>query len=366
MMRRSSRQIVAILAAVFLTAATDGQVIRLRPAATVTSPVVRLSDVAEITAVQDARVQALGGVLLARAPLAGGEGRVTLDRVADRLERLGEDLSALLLTGSRTCVITRAAARARSVDPTATAAEEAADAPATVIPLAQRRTLEEAIRRFLAHRATEHGAALQVAFRPTDRMLVQLTESAGRFEISARSSRTLGTIPLTVVIPVVRGRSQELRLTVEAYLLRQQVVARRALPKEHVLAAEDLRVVSARVVQPDDRIASAVEDVAGSVMTSSLAAGEAVRIDRLKRPALIRRGDVVTVTYHRGSLTVKTVAWASEEASLGDSVKLRSTRRGKETFTAVCTGARAARIDHDRPGSLRSVGAPPGRDGRHG
>ncbi len=358
MMRRSTQQF-AIVWALLLSATAGGQVIRLRAAAVVDAPVVRLADVARIAISQDGKMPAIGRVLVARAPRVGAKKRLTLHRIEDRLERLGYDLSAVLLTGSRVCVITRtAAAKAKAAVPAESAVDAIVSASASAIPLAQRRTLEQAIRRHLIGRAKHGGEALRIDFRSTDRMLLQLTESVGRFAISTRHGRTLGTVPLTINVPVAEGKAQQLKIIAEVYLLRQRVVARRALAKGRVLTAADVQVVSQRVTRPDDRIATALNGgVVGTVLSSPLAAGEAVRLDRLKRPALIRRGDAVTVVYLRGRLSVKTIAWATRDAALGEQVRLRSARRSKETFSAVCTGPRSARIDFGHPGSLRSVGA---------
>lgn len=346
MMRRSTQQF-AIVLALFLSATAGGQVIRLRADAVVDAPVVCLADVAQITISQDGKMSAIGRVLVARAPRVGAKKRLTLYRIEDRLERLGYDLSALLLTGSRVCVVTRSASKA--VAKTVAAEESGVDAvvsaSASAIPLAQRRTLEQAIRQYLIGRAKQGGEALQVDFRSTDRMLLRLTESVGRFAISTRQGRTLGAVPLTIDIPVAEGKAQHLKITAEVYLLQQQVVARRALGKGRVLTAADVQVVSQRVTRPDDRIATALKGVVGTVISSPLAAGDAVRLDRLKRPALIRRGDAVTVVYLRGRLSVKTIAWATRDAALGEQVTLRSARRSKKTFSAVCTGPRSAKID---------------------
>ncbi len=349
MMRRSTQQF-AVVWALLLSATAGGQVIRLRAAAVVDAPVVRLADVARIAISQDGKMPAIGRVLVARAPRVGAKKRLTLHRIEDRLERLGYDLSAVLLTGSRVCVITRtAAAKAKAAVPAESAVDAIVSASASAIPLAQRRTLEQAIRRHLIGRAKHGGEALRIDFRSTDRMLLQLTESVGRFAISTRHGRTLGTVPLTINVPVAEGKAQQLKIIAEVYLLRQRVVARRALAKGRVLTAADVQVVSQRVTRPDDRIATALNGgVVGTVLSSPLAAGEAVRLDRLKRPALIRRGDAVTVVYLRGRLSVKTIAWATRDAALGEQVRLRSARRSKETFSAVCTGPRSAEIDFGR------------------
>jgi flagella basal body P-ring formation protein FlgA len=93
-----------------------------------------------------------------------------------------------------------------------------------------------------------------------------------------------------------------------------------------------------------------------------VAAGEPIRLDRLERPALIHRGDHVTLVYRKGALRIKTIAWAAEDAALGQRVRLRLTRRGKDYVTAVCTAARTAAIQAPGDGSVHAAGGGPGEE----
>jgi flagella basal body P-ring formation protein FlgA len=350
MMRRSTQQIAAAtILALLLTASAGGQVIHLRATAAVAAPVVRLGDVAEIVTDDPDRAEALAGVLLSRAPLDGQESRVDIERVSERLGRLGYDLSAMLLSGNRSCIVTRAAAA-----PVAQPGPEANLAVPETIPPSQRRTLGAALRQFLTERAGPSAGELRIEFAATDRMLLQLTETVGRFEISARGGRTLGEVPLAIEVPTAEGNPHRLRITASVYLVQVQVVARRALAKGAVLAAEDVQCREALVTRVEGRVARTVDEVVGAATSDALEAGEPIRTDRIERPALIHRGDAVTVTWQRGALRIKTVAYAAADAALGERVQLSLDHRGKDAFIAVCSGPHAARIDADsaavRPG----------------
>lgn len=85
------------------------------------------------------------------------------------------------------------------------------------------------------------------------------------------------------------------------------------------------------------------EEVIGMAATRRLAANQPLDLRTLRRPIVVRRGDLVTVTSKAPGVRVETVARAVEDAALGDLVLLESLVNRKK-YAAHVTGAKLAEV----------------------
>ena len=105
------------------------------------------------------------------------------------------------------------------------------------------------------------------------------------------------------------------------------VTAARPIARGAVIRAEDLTVTSA-----DHAAWGALGDPADAVgMTTrrAIAAGVPVRADALARPALVRRGDPVTLRAAGPGFSVEMAGTASADAAEGDAVAAVNATTGK-------------------------------------
>jgi flagella basal body P-ring formation protein FlgA len=84
----------------------------------------------------------------------------------------------------------------------------------------------------------------------------------------------------------------------------------------------------------------------GQVLRRAVAPGEVIRLAALESPALVHRGQDVSVRTVRGSVVVTTIARARHDAGQGEIVELESKDRSDRRFTARVAGpGRAVMID---------------------
>jgi flagella basal body P-ring formation protein FlgA len=124
------------------------------------------------------------------------------------------------------------------------------------------------------------------------------------------------------------------RVSAQVDLYGPVVVAAKSLPRRHVLAAEDLKVVRARLNQARGTV-SDPEEVVGLRTRSAVNMGAALRINRLERTPLIKRGDVVQMICRRGQLKVVAKGRAEETGYRDGSIKLTNLASDREVYGKV-------------------------------
>ena len=152
------------------------------------------------------------------------------------------------------------------------------------------------------------------------------------------------------------------------------VVAGRTLERGEVIRPMDVEL---RVVPPQqlpiaqrkrESWAESLDDVVGLEVTRPFQSGQALDVAALRRPLLVRRGEVVTVLARAEGVQVKTSARAMEQGALGDLITLQVVD-SRERYTARVIGQQKAEVyasgvvvpaipiaGTPRPQSIKSMG----------
>jgi flagella basal body P-ring formation protein FlgA len=303
--------LVVLAALLGAAAASEGVVVTLRPTARVAAERALLADVATIVADQPT-VELLGGVTVQELPDLG-ERTIDAAQVRSLIARLvpGRPLAvsgacalnraALVVTPERFAVVAEAAVRAK------------AGSEARVV---------------VARRAAE---------------VVVPDDAASPIEIVADPliDDPLGEVP--VRLRVLRaGREIGRGLAVlHVAVLRDQVVAARALRAGTVVGLDDLRV-EAREARPGDAANPAtVEAVLGWVVRADVSPGTPLtRRVAMPQPA-VRGGRAVELLYLQGQLAIAAPGIALGDGAIGDLIQVRRASDNRAVAAKVVADGRA-------------------------
>lgn len=102
------------------------------------------------------------------------------------------------------------------------------------------------------------------------------------------------------------------------------VAASRPIQKGDILRATDVSLTQVKSKRNDDFVFDSIEDVIGKQATRPIAIGHAIDSRHVRRPLLVRRGEVVTVYARSAGIQVRTNGRALEDGSQGDLVSVES------------------------------------------
>ena len=125
-----------------------------------------------------------------------------------------------------------------------------------------------------------------------------------------------GVCRISVAADAAEGPIEaELRVRLDAYP--EAVASRATLRRGHVITADDLMLVPVPPDQWHDAYVGAPDSLVGQEVASPVRSGQPIRLGDVRRPILVRRGDLVEVWVNGGGVTVTTNA-----KSLGEGGKM--------------------------------------------
>lgn len=143
--------------------------------------------------------------------------------------------------------------------------------------------------------------------------------------------RCAGPKPWKIFVPV--------RLVIYQSVL----VAARVLPKDSFLSAEDLVLAERDTSRMNYGYLVRLEDAVGQRLRRSLALGDALTPGNLETPALITRGQHVTLEARGRGLTVRMAGVAEADGIRGQIIPVKNLRSG-EKVQAVVRSAKAVEV----------------------
>jgi flagella basal body P-ring formation protein FlgA len=252
--------------------------------------------------------RALAGVTVMAAPRLGGTSRVDASRLKALL-RQAELPAATSVLLPQEVEVSRASQK---------------------VPAAR---VGEIFRQALARRlAKMPGEADVHSVRPGRELVLPAGELGHR--VRFLGNRLTGLVAGRVELLVDGKPAASRRVSAQVDLYGPVVVAAKSLPRRHVLARDDLKVVRARLNQVRGAVGDAAE-VVGLRTRSAVPLGEPLKITRLERTPLIKRGDVVQMICQRGKLKVVAKGRAEETGYRDSSIKLTNLASDREVYGKV-------------------------------
>ncbi|MDH7944871.1 flagellar basal body P-ring formation chaperone FlgA [Pseudohongiella sp. SYSU M77423] len=110
---------------------------------------------------------------------------------------------------------------------------------------------------------------------------------------------------------------------------REIAVSSRALERGVRINPPDVVLEERDVSQIRGQILESTESVVGQVLRRSLRPGDALTLDILEAPTLVRRGDTVVLTASRGSVSIRHTGTAMQDGQQGRQIPVRNDRSGR-------------------------------------
>jgi flagella basal body P-ring formation protein FlgA len=324
------RYALAMLLALAAAGPASGAEVTLRRQAKLTGSVVRLGDVADLSAAEATVIDELAAVPLCPAPAPGRPQYLGAAQLRDLLAASGVDVSHLRMRGADAVAI--------SVAPIESADSDGPQAPAT-------RPSREAVSSHAAAAITQYlreqtGHDLWNVTVDADSDLVDaywkqganLTVSGGKAPwIGRQRFAVTGTGP---------SRQTPAYATVER--LEMIAFATRTIAKGDFLRAADVALRPHTGSVPALAFRS-LDAIIGKEAVQAIRPEAMLLASHVRAPLLVRRGELVQVRARATGVLITTYATAQQDGSLGDLVQVQSLE-GKERFVARVSGPQELEI----------------------
>lgn len=327
--------------------------VRIWPTAVVSDRDVTLKDVAEFVDYSRDERGRLEATIVSPSPCEGGEMLLTIEDVRRALVEGGANPAEVRLLGASRCKVLRPLGAPRRSSPPkhpAANAERAqhkanrvssvnaeptrAESPRTV------RTLEFAVREFLAARLSELPGRVDVRFSRANRSDLALPAESHHFDIRAASPVQPGLVMLEAKAHSADGSVRAIPLVAEVAVMREVVVARRPINRGRKIESADLAVQERRFTEAADIGLTDMFAAVGQRARDFIPVGAMVTSGSIEAAPVVERGDVVTIWIRRGGVVVKASGRVQQAGGLGDVVSVRrdGTKRKQDLVEAVVTG----------------------------
>ena len=136
------------------------------------------------------------------------------------------------------------------------------------------------------------------------------------------------------------GPGSERSLAVRLSWSRPAVVAARPVERGKVLDRDDVTVQSVRILRSTP-LASAVEDVLGTVARRNLSAGEPIALNLFSSAPIIQRGDPVIISVRKAGFRIEVRGEALDAGCEGESIRVRNLQSRKVIQAVAVAPGRA-------------------------
>ena len=275
--------------------------VRLKPSTAVRGLDVTIGELCELPA-NDAAATALGQIRFGKAPVLGFSRTIARSEIVQRIAATGIDLSTLVFSGADEIVV-----------------------QPVQIEIAAQDLLDAATNALQAQLAIEGGDVEIEA--PRQMRHVQAPPGRASQDLSARVRGTR-TGPNSAVVDVdvlVDGESWK-KIPVQFKLVRFQQVLKTlgTLRAGTPLGPDNIELAREPVDQAPGLFLARFEQVDNMIAARNLAAGQRMTLVDIAPPAVIQRGEVVTVVLTHGRVKVTAKAMANHDAPLGGRITLTS------------------------------------------
>jgi flagella basal body P-ring formation protein FlgA len=249
-------------------------------------------------------------------------------------------------------------AAAKAAAPTEAAVPAAAERPAArraAVEAKAYRSLRDYLVAEVAERLNTPVDQLQFHFNPADEKVLNLAEPHFEFNVNPPRNRNLGEVTWDVTI-VADGTSQKTSLTANVKAWQSQLVVDKPLGYRQIIREDDL--VDRRTLV--DRIGEdplvTREQVVGQMAGRELRLGTVLTAKLIDPVILVKSGQLVSITLTQGTIRAKSVARATEQGTLGQTIRVRN-EVTNNSFDVVVTGQQTARLPASGATDRRGVAA---------
>ena len=315
--------LVACAVSVTLGTLAGAAEIRLRTEARPEGSVVRLADVAEVFADDLQQGESLSAMDLCPAPAPGTRQFLRVREIQDALTRRGINLVVHRFSGASQVIVlgpknsSKALPRRLSKSSVDQAEQAVADAVA----------------RFLAEQGiADESCKIDVALDENQTRLIAAAKSPLGCEGAPIASA--GAQQFTISLETVQGPTSFV-VTCQVTMPPGVVVATRAVSRGAIVRPADVQVQRIKSGSQRDDAFRTLDDVVGKEAVRGIAVGQVLDPQYVRKPLMVRKGEVVTLVARAEGLQVRTTARAREDGGQGDLINVELLRDRKSLLARV-------------------------------
>jgi flagella basal body P-ring formation protein FlgA len=150
----------------------------------------------------------------------------------------------------------------------------------------------------------------------------------------------------SLLVAAESGGKEQARLWIRAdvRVFEDVVVSSQALASQEIVRDGDVRLERREVSGLHARPFYRIDDVVGQQVARAIQVNETLTQKKLERPAVMRRGNAVTLLYDTGALRVETPGIAEENGRINELIQVKNSSSGKLLRGKVLDG-RMVRIN---------------------
>jgi flagella basal body P-ring formation protein FlgA len=277
---------------------------------------IKLGSIATLEGADPLTLRRLGQLWFGQAPGIGEKKIITQETVKLRLRQAGMNLREISFVGPGSVAVNRAT---QVVSPEA------------IVETAQTLLIERL-----------QGDSL-IEITPVQRPPEQLLP-AGRLMLRALPKGEIAAlVPMVVEISVDGVLQRQVPLTLRVDRSQLVVVATRPIRRLASLSADDLRLEKRLISGLPAGPLARIGDALGFVTSREIRGGEVLSTKLIQLPALVKRGEVVTLIVEGQGLSISALGQAKEEGQRGQMIRVMNLSSKKELYGRV-EGERQVRI----------------------
>lgn len=298
----------------------------------------------------DSTVQApLESAVVKIAPRPGERLVVTTEDVRRTLQRNGVNLASVLLTGATKCEVSRSPHHDTGSNQNRQRTDNVDSARSATIAthpdaVAETKLLDR-VRATFAARLLRYGGKPEIRVGLSGKGGFVAPGEEYTIAIRVRGDRWTGRmIKARVDVFVGAEKVRTVPVVVSATILKEVVVARRAINQKATIREEDLDTVE-RTYDDSAVIPTATMDaVVGRQAKRFIRVGQSLRLADLQTVPVIKRGEIVDVFSLVAGIEVRSVGKAMGNGGLGDVIEIQTGARRRDRLSAIVTGIRQVSI----------------------
>ncbi len=317
----------ALLLLLLVHPTSRGAELVLRERATQQSAIIRLGDIADISAASPAELKLLASTPLLPAPAPGTQQFLSLAQVRDLLIARGVQIDQLTIQGAHTVEIGAA-----------TKQTESQQKPATTQLTHQEVELrvQQAIEQHLQNNTNVGRWRVEVSLNGGQ--VTKIAELGADFKV--RGQRQLRSGRQRFFLNGGED-SKDVLVTAKITKFQSVVVVRQRIEREQLVRASDVEMIEREGNLPSGSLTD-IEQVVGKVAQRSLRPEDIVQKNHLRAAWQVRRGEVVSVHVRSGGIVVRTRAVAKENGAMGDLIFVELLENKKRLAVSVSGPAEVA------------------------
>jgi flagella basal body P-ring formation protein FlgA len=357
----------------------SGATLELRPEVSLIGEEVKLKQVCRWSDADKGAFEPIADLVLFRLSKKSPYRSLTVREMRDTLHDAGVNLAVVRFAGATSCTVSRtdvkfdersaldqwiaakdvsAAKPALIVDapttqPTKNAITASAKVAAAAVeptkpaaPVAVEAKRYKSLRDYLVAETSERlnlaASQLQFHFNPVDEKVLALAEPHFEFNVNPPRNRNLGEVIWEVTI-VADGTSQKTSITANVKAWQDQVVVDKPLGYRQIIREDDLVDRRALVDRIGDDPLVTREQIVGQMSGRELKLGTVLTARLIDPIILVKSGQLVSITLTQGAISAKSVARATEQGTIGQTIRVKN-EVTNNIFDVVVTGPQTAKL----------------------